>query len=142
MLKRGIDIKKYEGNITIEMSLIFPIIIVIIATMIMCSFYRSDLVSIRAVLYKYDIYGKGTDEIKNEIYNEICSSVIVAKPRDVVVGNGEEECEIIAKIGYSQGFFNISRDDVIKVKKYQLDNHKFIIKEKVVADTIIRIKEK
>lgn len=110
--------------------------------MIMCSFYLSDLVSIRAVLYKYDIYGKGTDEIKNEIYNEICSSVIVAKPRDVVVGNGEEECEIIAKIGYSQGFFNISRDDVIKVKKYQLDNHKFIIKEKVVADTIIRIKEK
>ena len=99
MLKRGIDIKKYEGNITIEMSLIFPIIIVIIATMIMCSFYLSDLVSIRAVLYKYDIYGKGTDEIKNEIYNEICSSVIVAKPRDVVVGNGEEECEIIAKIG-------------------------------------------
>ena len=78
-MKRGIDIKKYEGNITIEMSLIFPIIIVIIATMIMCSFYLSDLVSIRAVLYKYDIYGKGTDEIKNFIEENLYNPDILVE---------------------------------------------------------------
>lgn len=132
--------KSYSGSITIEMSMLFPIIILVIFTMMILVFYVNDIICIRASAYKYGILSstdeKSEDEISKEFMNNIKSEVIIAKIKNIEIEMDNDRTKIKTTIGFELPVFNIVKSDSISVTMYNKDNRKYVVRTKVAMDIV------
>ena len=90
--------KHLSGSLTIEMSMLFPIIIMVVLTIMMLVFYMNDIICVRAAAQQYGIICNTDEKSENEIYsdyiNRIKSDVIIAKIKSVDIKKDDEKTNI------------------------------------------------
>lgn len=138
--------KRLDGSMTVEMSILFPFITLVIATVILLIFYINDITCIRASAQEYGIISitseKSEKEICNEIYNSIETETIIANISGINVKKNDEKTTININVTFTLPMFRLVRKDVINVEMYNDNNRKYVINAKVVIDIINKIKNK
>lgn len=133
-----------EGSFTVEMSILFPIILLIIVTMISFAFYINDLVCIRAMVNRYaastDNRGKTVDEIIRELQTESEHETLIVDIKRIRVENKKGKIEIGIDVHFKLGFWETDKNNVINVTMQTEDTTSFIVKAKVFMDIAEYIK--
>lgn len=132
--------KHLSGSMTVEMSMLFPVIIIVILAIIMFVFYINDVICVRAAAQKYGIISNTDEKSESEIYNEymknIKSDVIIAQIRSVDIKKDDEKTNIKTVLGFKLPIFNIRKSDNINVTMYDKDNRSYIVRAKIAMDMI------
>lgn len=133
--------KRYlSGSLTVEMSMLFPIIIMVILTIMMLFFYMNDIICVRAAAQQYGIICNTDEKSENEIYSEymnrIKADVIIAKIKSVDIKKDDEKTNIKTSMSFELPIFNIRKSDNINITMYDKDNRMFIVRTKVAIDTV------
>lgn len=133
--------KRYlSGSLTVEMSMLFPIIIMVILTIMMLVFYMNDIICVRAAAQQYGIICNTDEKSENEIYSEymnrIKADVIIAKIKSVDIKKDDEKTNIKTSMFFELPIFNIRKSDNINITMYDKDNRMFIVRTKVAIDTV------
>ncbi|MCI5602805.1 MAG: TadE family protein [Lachnospiraceae bacterium] len=133
--------KRYlSGSLTVEMSMLFPIIIMVILTIMMLVFYMNDIICVRAAAQQYGIICNTDEKSENEIYSEymnrIKADVIIAKIKSVDIKKDDEKTNIKTSMSFELPIFNIRKSDNINITMYDKDNRMFIVRTKVAIDTV------
>lgn len=132
--------KHLSGSLTIEMSMLFPIIIMVVLTIMMLVFYMNDIICVRAVAQQYGIICNTDEKSENEIYsdyiNRIKADVIIAKIKSVDIKKDDEKTNIKTSLSFELPIFNIRKSDNINITMYDKDNRMFIVRAKVAMDTV------
>lgn len=132
-----------DASITVEVSILFPIVIFAIITIIYMALYLGDVVSVRAVVQQYAVlesnYNKSETDMMSEIGNNIRSEVLISDITDIDVEKYKEKTGITIGMKVKIGFFDIFMSDKIKVTMYSENNCQYIVKSKVIIDTLSNI---
>ena len=132
--------KHLSGSLTIEMSMLFPIIIMVVLTIMMLVFYMNDIICFRAAAQQYGIICNTDEKSENEIYsdyiNRIKADVIIAKIKSVDIKKDDEKTNIKTSLSFELPIFNIRKSDNINITMYDKDNRMFIVRAKVAMDTV------
>lgn len=132
--------KHLSGSLTIEMSMLFPIIIMVVLTIMMLVFYMNDIICVRATAQQYGIICNTDEKSENEIYsdyiNRIKADVIIAKIKSVDIKKDDEKTNIKTSLSFELPIFNIRKSDNINITMYDKDNRMFIVRAKVAMDTV------
>ena len=132
--------KHLSGSLTIEMSMLFPIIIMVVLTIMMLVFYMNDIICVRAATQQYGIICNTDEKSENEIYsdyiNRIKADVIIAKIKSVDIKKDDEKTNIKTSLSFELPIFNIRKSDNINITMYDKDNRMFIVRAKVAMDTV------
>lgn len=137
---------KLKGSITVEMCIVFPIIVFVIFVLSIASVYYSDVVSARAYLEKKIVRNleenKDIKDIENEIYNELQSLTIIADFKNLKFYEANNEVRINVDISSKIDLLNIKFNNTIDVKIYEEDNRSYVVKNKVVFDNLQDVGER
>lgn len=132
--------KHLSGSLTIEMSMLFPIIIMVVLTIMMLVFYMNDIICVRVAAQQYGIICNTDEKSENEIYsdyiNRIKADVIIAKIKSVDIKKDDEKTNIKTSLSFELPIFNIRKSDNINITMYDKDNRMFIVRAKVAMDTV------
>lgn len=143
-LKSGRLRRYQEGSFTVEMSILFPVILLVIVTMISFAFYINDLVCIRATVNRYaaaaDNRGKTVDEIIGELQAELEKETLITDIKRIRAEDKKSKTEIGIDIHFKLGFWKIDKNNVINVTMHTEDTVSFIVKAKVFMDIAEYIK--
>ena len=136
--------KSKNGSITVEMSMLFPVIVIVISSIVFLIFYMNDIVSIRASAQEYGIISNSSNKSENDIYVEFYDSIktetIIAKINKIEVTKNKEKTKIKTSISFDFLFFNLSRKDEITVNMLNVNNRDYVTQTKVILDIIRNIK--
>lgn len=137
---------KLKGSITVEMCIVFPIIVFVMLVLSIASVYYSDVVSVRAYLEKKIVRNleenKDIKDIENEIYNELQSLTIIADFKNLKFYEANNEVRINVDISSKIDLLNIKFNNTIDVKIYEEDNRSYVVKNKVVFDNLQDVGER
>lgn len=138
--KMNIFKRNLSGSLTVEMSMLFPIIIMVIFTIMMLIFYMNDIICVRSAAQQYGIICNTDEKSENEIYSEymnrIKADVIIAKIKNVDIEKDDEKTNIKTSLSFELPIFNIRKSDNINITMYNKDNRMFIVRTKVAMDTV------
>lgn len=130
--------KRFRGSITIEMSYVFPIILIVILIMGILSLYLSDIVSMRAYLQTYicvEVKSDKTEEtMENELKNNLKDYTYITKVTDIHVIKEKDILKV--KVNLSSKIMDIILNDSMEVKGYIENNREYLVKTKVFIDSI------
>lgn len=135
-----------EGSFTVEMSMLFPIILFVIVAMLFFVFYINDLVCIRSVVNRYTVTldnnrDKTGDEIVNELLEELKDETLIVNIKDIKIDKQRSKTVIRIDINFRFGYWRIDKNNAINVNIHTEDNISFIVKTKVFMDIAKSIKE-
>lgn len=128
-------IKTERGSITIEMALLFPLVIFVIMFFIMSTYYLQDIISIRAYLSGNELE-EITESEKNELYQEVKNLTTVVDVRDINLTETNHGYQIVVRTKLHIPFWKFLSTDSIEVNIEKKSNYQDIIKEKVIIDTV------
>ena len=132
--------KQVNGSMTVEMTVIFPLILMTIITLVYMIYYINDIVCTSAILQKYailsDASNKTEDDIKNEILIKIKNESLIAEIGNIKVNKGEEETNICVEMNFSLGFFGIIRNDKIEIEMVNISTKDYLTTTKAIFDMI------
>ena len=132
--------RQLSGSLTVEISMLFPIIIMVILTIMMIVFYMNDIICVRAASQQYGIICNTDEKSENEIYSEymnrIKADVIIAKIKSVDIKKDDEKTNIKTSLSFELPIFNIRKSDNINITMYDKDNRMFIVRTKVAMDMV------
>lgn len=138
--------KQMSGSMTVEMSMLFPLIIIVISSMLLFAFYMNDIVCVRASAQEYGIIAntsdKSKEDLENEFYDSIKRETIVADIKNVKVNKSSNNVKITTVLSFGLPVFSISRIDEISVIMHEKSNKDYIVYAKVAIDTISRLKKR
>lgn len=136
--------KGIEGSLTVEMSLLFPIIVFVIVGVLLFNFYICDIVGARAYLYQYSITNScenmEIEEVKQELLQELEKQMLVAKISQIRIQEQQDEWSVSVKMLVDIGFLEIKKESTINYKMQTVDKRSFLVKSKVLIDTIEDVK--
>lgn len=134
-----------KGSITVEMTLIFPIIIMVISLVILFSMYISDVVCVRENLEEYAITNcniKNTnDSIKSDINKRLKNDTLISKINSIDVNDSKNKKVINVNMVANMIFFNMKFEEEINVKMENKNNKDYLIRVKVITDTFNSTKD-
>lgn len=125
-----------NGNITIEMSIVFPIILAVIFFILFMGFYMNDIVCIRAVIQKDIILINKNEMYDEEVVNDIKTAAIISDIENININKKHNNICIEADIKAVFPFFNICKKERVKVSSLIENNKDYVVKAKVVFDII------
>lgn len=139
------EIRVYgEGSVTVEMSILFPIILFVILTVLLFTFYVNDIVCIRATVNQYAVIANNLNKTNNDIVKELQEELkevpLIVKVKEIQADKKENKTKIKVKISFKSGFWNMDRHDTINVTMHSEDNTSFVVKAKVLFDIAEEIK--
>lgn len=138
--------KKYRGSITVEVSMIFPLVLFSVISIIVLVFYLNDVVTARAVAYEYGIISNTSnlseEEVCEEVYNKLSDITIISDVNNIIVKKLDNKTKIEAEVSMRYKIFNIYKSSKIKVEIYNESNREYIIKAKTAIDILNRVKSK
>lgn len=130
----------FEAVYTVELSILFPIIIFAVLAGIYFGFYVHDMAVARAVVNQFCIESVGQDisekELIYDIKLEMESKMILGQIHSIDAYNTKKENGIIVKINYKILFWNINKSETIQSVQNKTNISDYIRKVKVVADEI------
>ena len=136
--------KGIEGSLTVEMSLLFPIIVFVIVSVLLFNLYICDIVGARAYLYQYSITNScenmEIEEVKQELLQELEKQMLVAKISQIRIQEQQDEWSVSVKTLVDIGFLEIKKESTINYKMQTVDKRSFLVKSKVLIDTIEDVK--
>lgn len=134
--------KKYDGSITVEMTLVFPVVLLSIFAIIMLGFYMNDIVCTRGIFQQYGIISNMNDydeaSFRNELTNALSDTLIVSEINNLNINKGKNKTNIEVDIGMDVKFFGIKKVNRIRVEMCNENNREFVTGAKVVIDMIGR----
>ena len=132
--------KEYEGSITVEAAFIVPIVILVIITSILFSFYICDIVCVRAVVENYCVTegdNEKTEEMMcSDIYEGLKNQTLVAQIKTINVNKKKDKADIEVLMNFHIGYWNITKNDRVKVTMYCENTRQSIVKQKVFVDIV------
>lgn len=138
------SIKEYDGSVTVEMALVFPIVVFVVVSIMMMSFYMSDLVCVRTKIYEFGIlYGKENtteEELKIKLQKDLKNQMIVANLKSVRVKRMDHKMKMSVSIGYDFKYFVIKKQDTINADIVSENSKEYLIRQKVIIDAVKDIK--
>lgn len=133
-------LNKLRGSITIEMTYIFPIVLMIILILCTLSLYLSDIVSMRAFLQSYvliEAEGKKTEsELEKELKNKLKNYTYITEITSVDVEKENDKLKVNVSYNPSIKILDIKLKDKIEVTGYSENNREYILRSKVFMDVI------
>ena len=132
--------KQYQASITVEAAFLFPLVLIVIVTVLLMALYVSDVAGTRAIVQEYSMVkterSQSAEEMASVLEREIRSSLLTAALSDVriVEKNGRRKIEVTLQMEI--GFFRISMRDIIKEEGSIESNRQCLVKEKVIMDMI------
>lgn len=135
-MKRTLRKFKADGNITLEMSIIFPVIFVVIIFILFIGFYMSDIVCIRAVMQRELIMINRNEISEDEAINNIKASVIVSDIDVVKISKKGNYLYVEGDIYFKFPILNIYKKESIKVSSHIQNSKDYVVNMKVVFDII------
>lgn len=138
-------IRSYEkGSFTVELSLLFPIILFVIVTILVFALYVNDLVCVRAFVNRYVLtaneLNKADDEIVKELQEELENKILVVSIKNLEAEQQKNKTKISVDVNFKFGILNIDRQDVVTVTVPAQDIPFFVVKAKVLIDTAEKLK--
>lgn len=131
---------KVKAMYTIEMSILFPVILFVIIGGIYLAFYVHDMTVARAVISKYcnETAGQAlsSDDITKEIKKVITSHMILGQINSIKSSKNNEQIVVEVNIGYDIIFWNINKLENVKVVFNNINSSNYIRKVQVVIDEI------
>ncbi len=135
-----IKVKALEGSITLELSLLFPIIFFSVMSIIYMIFYVSDIINIRSMLQQYAISEsmiyKTQENIKNDLYSRLNGEMFIVNITDIDVNKNDNITNVDVGVNMEGNFFGIFMQDRIKTDVYNESNRQYIVRIKALIDTI------
>ncbi|MBQ3545506.1 MAG: pilus assembly protein [Lachnospiraceae bacterium] len=133
-------LNKLRGSITIEMTYIFPIVLMIILILCTLSLYLSDIVSMRAFLQSYVLIeaegNKTESELEKELKNKLKNYTYITEITSVDVEKENDKLKVNVSYNPSIKILDIKLKDKIEVTGYSENNREFILRSKVFMDVI------
>jgi hypothetical protein len=128
--------EKLKGSITLEMSIVFPIVFVVILLVLLIGFYMSDIVCIRAVMQKEVLMANERNIEESEIYKEIKDIRILSNIDNILVW--EKNNYVYVKVDVSAKFpiLNIYKRESIEVNNCKENNKDYVVNTKIIFDII------
>lgn len=127
-----------EGSFTVEMSILFPVILLVIVAMLSLAIYINDLACIRATVNRYAVSqnnkGKSVDEIIKELQTELESETLIVDIKKIRAENKKSITDIGIDIQFKFGIWKIDKNNAINVSMHTEDAISFIVKAKVFID--------
>lgn len=131
---------KLRGSITIEITYIFPIILMIILMLCTLSLYLSDIVSMRAFLQGYVLVkaerNKTESELEEELKNKLKNYTYITEITSVDVKKENDKLKVNVSYNPSIKMLDIKIKDKIEVTGYSENNREYILRSKVFMDVI------
>ena len=131
---------KLRGSITIEMTYIFPIVLMIILILCTLSLYLSDIVSMRAFLQGYVLVkaerNKTESELEEELKNKLKNYTYITEITSVDVKKENDKLKVNVSYNPSIKMLDIKIKDKIEVTGYSENNREYILRSKVFMDVI------
>ena len=132
--------KRLRGNITIEMSYVFPIIIIIILIMCNLALFLSDIVSMRTYLQNYIFTeaksNKTEDIMENDLKNKLKSYTYITKITNVNIDKEKEIMKVKVDYNLESKIMDINLSDSIEAEGYIESNREYIVRTKILVDLI------
>ena len=133
-------LNKLRGSITIEMTYIFPIVLMIILILCTLSLYLSDIVSMRAFLQSYVLIeaegNKTESELEKELKNKLKNYTYITEITSVDVEKENDKLKVNVSYNPSIKILDIKLKDKIEVTGYSENNREYILRSKVFMDVI------
>lgn len=134
---------QYRGSLTVEAAMILPVIIIVIVTMILFSFYMHDITCVRALLQDYSVTECNSDKtesaIQAELGHKLKDQTLVTEIKDIIVKVKNNKTVIEVEMNFNMGYWNINRSDTVKVTMYSDNTRQFVLKQKVLVDMVNKI---
>lgn len=132
--------KKYNGSITLEMTLVFPIVILSIFAIVILGFYLNDVVCSRAIFQQYGIISNMNEKdeitLKSELQDLINNSLIISKINNLNINREDNKTNIQADISINVNFWGINKVTEINVEIQNTNNKEFVTGAKVAIDIL------
>ena len=134
-----------EGSFTVEMSMLFPIILVLLAGIIIWTFYLWDLVKVRAMICEYgekEYIWIGKAEQRRQSWKEVLTGeLLVAGIDELEILDGEEQRKVRVCLHCSLAVPGIHVRNRIDVQIPKEKKTAVLIRQKVMLDTISHFRE-
>ncbi len=131
---------KVKAMYTVEMSILFPVILFVIIGGIYLAFYVHDMTVARAVISKYcnEMAGQAlsSDDIAKEVEKVITDHMILAQINSIKLSKNNDQIEVKVNIGYDIVFWNIKKTENINVVFNNINSSNYIRKVQVVINGI------
>lgn len=132
--------KRFRGSITVESSLVFSMILIIILMLCILSLYLSDVVSIRAYLQTYVCIeakgNKSVDVMENEIKNELKNYTYITDITNVNIKKMDDILKLKVDYNLENKIMDIKLNNNIEVTGYIENNREYLVRAKVFIDSI------
>lgn len=135
-MKNSLEEARLNGNITLEMSIIFPVVFVVIIFILFIGFYMSDIVCIRAVMQRELIIMSKNEISEEEIIEDIKSSTIISNIDNVRINKKGNYVYIEGDIYVEFPILSIHKKENIKVGSAIKTNKDYVVSVKVIFDII------
>lgn len=129
-----------RGNITLEMSIIFPVVLVVLFFILFMGFYMNDILCIRAVMQKDIILINKNEMSGDEMVNDIKTSVIISDVDNIKISKKDNYISIEADINAKFPFLNICKKETVIVSSLIKNNADYVVKAKVIFDIMADFK--
>lgn len=127
--------KKVNGSITIESAFVFPLVVFVLIFVISIILYLQDITSIYAYLYGYEMNGEVSYD-EREIAREVRDIATIVDITEVTVRNRDDTYTISIHTDWKILYWNLSKEDCIRVQKKKMNYYRTMIKQKAIIDSI------
>lgn len=125
---------KVRASITLEMSMILPVVLMVIIFIMSLGFYMSDMVCIRAVMQRKVIMAGERELTEQNIYSEINESLLITRLEDIDIIKDEKNIRIRTTVFVQIPMLNIRKKENIEVNGHIKSNKDYIVNAKVAFD--------
>lgn len=134
-----------DGYLTVEMCIIFPIIIILVLGIIYTSFYLHDVIVVNEKLREYEVIynekGSSTNNIKDNLERELKETMLIGKIIGLQLEEVSNKVIINLKIEYNILFLNLKINESYAAELEKLSRAGFMRKVKVLFDIISGLQE-
>lgn len=131
---------KVKAMYTIEMSILFPIVLFVIIGGIYLAFYVHDVTVARAMIAKYCNEAAGqmpsSDDIAKGVKESITNQMILGQINSIKSSKNSEQITVVVNINYDIVFWNINKVESINVVFNDINSPNYIRKVQVIIDEI------
>ncbi|MCI8669273.1 MAG: pilus assembly protein [Lachnospiraceae bacterium] len=132
--------KNINGMYTIEMSILFPIMLFIVFGGIYIAFFAHDITVARAECDKCcnEAAGHGLAEtdIENRIENSVSKHLILGKVKEIKVSKKRGYINVSINLSYDLMFWKLKKTETIKIVVNEVNNPDYLRKVQVITDEL------
>ena len=132
--------RKGKASVTLEASLLMPLIIMLLISILCFSEYVSDVVGARAILQEYAVSVPATVSVgvvsEEELTKALREGLLITDLCEAEVLSGKEGDFCRIRLQWKVPFFEILHKDILQEKVMMEKNRDHILRQKVLMDVL------